>query len=389
MSSGNWGVGMEKLRGRFLSSDSKGLTLWRQSEYRFISGEHFEIHGKLTPAQGLASILNEGDLIEITGSKVRILVHCQRPWSPPKVSDQTLRNWTQFHQQVRDFFIKQDFLEILTPSLVACPGSEPTLDVFQIQDSNLYLPTSPEWHLKKALVKGYEQIFEIKNSFRKNESSQKHRPEFLMLEWYRSYEVLERIQTDVISLIQNLAAQNQRKGPVAIEKWTVQELFQKYLEFRLSPETTEEELRSLALKHQIDLRSAASIDDVFFLLFIEKIENQFDEEKLIFVSDYPPYQAALAQISEQGWGQRFEAYWKGFELCNAFYELNDPQIQRLRFAEDQEKKISLSKKPVGTDEEFFHALEQGMPPSSGIALGLERLFMALYDLKDFKNLRVF
>lgn len=380
---------MEALRGRFLTCDSSGISIWSQFHYFKIQKPEFAINGKSLLSSCLMEVLNEGDLVEITGSEIKVVVRCQGSWSPPNVSFETLKNWTQFHQQVRDFFINQNFLEILTPHLVSCPGSEPSLDTYQIQDSHFYLPTSPEWHLKKALVKGYEQIFEIKNCFRKNEMSQKHRPEFLMLEWYRCYEDLNKIQNDVVQLIKELAKKSRLPEPAAIETWTVSELFKKYLDFDFKPETTEAELRSLALRQHVDLRSAASIDDVFFLLFMEKIENRFNEETLIFVSDYPPYQAALAQISEQGWGQRFEAYWKGFELCNAFYELNDPQIQRLRFEEDQKKKISLGKKPVGTDEEFFHALEQGMPPSSGIALGLERLFMALYDLKDFKNLRVF
>ncbi len=126
-----------------------------------------------------------------------------------------------------------------------------------------------------------------------------------------------------------------------------------------------------------------------FLIFMEKIESQLPQDELIFVEKYPPYQAALARLTEDGWGDRFEVYWKGLELANAFHELNDPSIQRRRSEEDLQKKKDLHKEAVSLDEEFFQCLEAGMPPSGGIALGVERLFMALFDIKTIKDLRVF
>lgn len=380
---------MQHIRGRFLSCDAEGVLLWSQGQYRSIQGKTFVFEGEEKSTFEISHILHEGDLIEIEQHNLRRLVRSFRPWSPPKVSVETLNKWTLFHQDVREFFVSQGFLEVLTPHLVLCPGSEPSLDVFQIENTPYFLPTSPEWHLKKALVMGFENIFEIKNCFRKNESTEKHRPEFLMLEWYRSFEKLEKIQRDVVELIHFCCQKSLQPPPQSVEVWTIQELFKKYLNFDFTPQTSEAELRRLAGDHQVDVRSATSIDDVFFLLFGERIENQFDREKLLFVKNYPPYQAALAQISEEGWGERFEAYWKGFELCNAFQELNDPKIQRQRFAEDQAKKVLMGKSPVGVDEDFFEALERGLPPSSGIALGLERLFMALYQMNDFKHLRLF
>ena len=119
---------------------------------------------------------------------------------------------------------------------------------------------------------------------------------------------------------------------------------------------------------------------------MEKIENKWPQDRLVFVEKYPPYQAALARIDKDGWAERFEVYWKGLELANAFHELNNPKIQRERANDDLEKKKQLGKKSVTLDEEFFQSLEYGMPPSAGIALGVERLYMALKNVKSIDSL---
>ncbi|MBO9668848.1 MAG: EF-P lysine aminoacylase GenX, partial [Bdellovibrio sp.] len=98
---------------------------------------------------------------------------------------------------------------------------------------------------------------------------------------------------------------------------------------------------------------------------------------------------ALARLTEDGWGDRFEAYWKGLELANAFHELNDPKIQKLRSEEDLQKKAEAGKEMISLDQEFFECLEAGMPPSGGIALGVERLFMALTGVRKIRELSVF
>ncbi|RYZ77811.1 MAG: EF-P lysine aminoacylase GenX, partial [Proteobacteria bacterium] len=101
------------------------------------------------------------------------------------------------------------------------------------------------------------------------------------------------------------------------------------------------------------------------------------------------YQAALARLTEDGWGDRFEVYWQGLEIANAFHELNDPNVQRERFAEDLLKKKKMNKELIPVDEEFLQCLEAGMPPSAGIALGLERLFMAMTGFTQIADTRLF
>jgi lysyl-tRNA synthetase class 2 len=193
--------------------------------------------------------------------------------------------------------------------------------------------------------------------------------------------------------VEKLVAYLSRKlkvpGPRRVSRYTVTELFQKYLHFELLPETSLAELKSLAEKTGVDARSAESIDDYFFLIFMDKIESQLPFDELIFVEKYPPYQAALARLTEDGWGDRFEVYWKGLELANAFHELNDPRIQRQRFNEDLQKKKQMGKEEIPLDEEFLQCLEAGLPPSAGIALGVERLFMAFYDVPRISDLKLF
>lgn len=345
-----------------------------------------------------SEFLIEGDIVAVTGqpaSDLLLLAPHTAPLPLRHYNPELLKHWGGYLASVRSFFTEQDFIEVRTPSLVPCPGTEPSLDVFSTHlkigshQQKLFLPTSPELHLKKALALGAEKIFEIAPCFRNGERTERHQPEFLMLEWYRAYENLRAIRTDIVSLINRLSSEFALPPPQAVRSFTVAELFLKYCDFELQPTTSKEELAALAQKLKVDVHSAESIDDFFFLIFGEKIESQLPPEELIFVEKYPPYQAALARLTSDGWGDRFEVYWKGMELANAFHELNDPTVQRQRALEDLEKKVTAHKEAVFLDEEFFTCLEAGMPPSSGIALGLERLFMALFDKKSLRDLRLF
>jgi lysyl-tRNA synthetase class 2 len=175
--------------------------------------------------------------------------------------------------------------------------------------------------------------------------------------------------------------------PKEVLTFTVAELFKKYCDFNFTPQTTEQELKALALSLNVDVKSATTIDDYFYLIFMEKIENQWPPDRLVFVEKYPPYQAALARLDQNGWGDRFEAYWNGLELANAFHELNDPEIQRARSQEDLDKKKKMGKEEITLEESFFTALDQGMPPSAGIALGMERLYMAAKNIKNIDQIK--
>lgn len=342
-------------------------------------------------------LLQVGDLVAISDNGVVTLLAPQQEKLPDlSLRMEQLRLWDEYLHWVREFFRERKFVEIQTPSLVKCPGTEPSLDAFSTElvigshREKLFLPTSPELHLKKALALGAEKIFEIRRCFRNGEVTDQHQPEFTMIEWYRAYEDLEAIKRDVTDLVAYLGIKIPAlKGPTGVGSQTVAELFAHHCGYKLKPETSLSELKALAQTLGVDARSATQIDDYFFLIFMEKIESQLPLEQLCFVENYPPYQAALARLSEDGWGERFEVYWRGLEIANAFHELNDPQAQQQRFADDLGKKRILKKEEIPLDDEFMRCLEAGMPPSGGIALGLERLFMALTNTSKITETRLF
>lgn len=316
----------------------------------------------------------------------------------------TYQYLSKFYFFTHDFFQSQDFLLIKTPQLVVCPGTEPSLEVFatnlklESKSQSLFLATSPEIHLKKALSMGFQNIYEITTSFRNGEITDRHQPEFQILEWYRSGADLEQIKIDLSQLIHFLADQlislkfdesRSIKKPQSIYSIQIAELFLQHLEFNLRPDTCFDELQNLCLKLNYRAHPSDTIDDLFFWLMTEHIEPKLNPNDLIFVENYPPFQAALATLNPQGWANRFEAYWQGYELCNAFQELTDIKMQRKRALEDLQKKKLLNKTPIPLDEDFFVALETMPARAAGVAVGLERVFMCLYGLNSISACTLF
>jgi len=299
-----------------------------------------------------------------------------------------LRQFSDFTLQIRNFFRERQFLGAHTPTLVSCPGTEPFLDVFATdllqgrQKKRFYLPTSPEISLKKLICLGSGPVFEIKNVFRNNETGSHHEPEFLMLEWYRPHSQIDSMMRDVKELVQFLSGNSN----LQFQTKTIAQLFSEHLGFSLTPRTTKLQLAELAQRYQLTASEKDSIDDLFGLIFVGLIEPKLDQSTPLFVTKYPPFQAAYAKLDSEGWAERFEFYWHGLEIGNAFYEITDPDQQRQRMLEDNEKKKKLGKDSVGIDEEFLNLMKQGMPECSGIAIGVERLFMAIHNLKEIRML---
>ena len=305
-------------------------------------------------------------------------------------------HWQNYLIQLRSFFIESGFIEVDTPALVDCPGMEPELDPFatELQWGEKYLkkflPTSPEIHLKKALAQGWSEIFEIKKCFRNKEVSDHHEPEFWMLEWYRGYSNLEAIAGDVQQLFTFLDSKGLVIGELKpVQTTRMADLFDQYLNFDLRPTTSRKDLKNLADRNKIPNSDDDSWEDLFHLIFLVKIERYIGLDAPLIVRDYPPNQAALARHTVDGWADRFEVYWRGFELGNAFHELNDPVEQKLRWHMDYEQRLLKGKVDVPIDEEFLEALMSGMPPSGGIAMGVERLYLACQNLNQLKTIKAF
>jgi len=175
-----------------------------------------------------------------------------------------------------------------------------------------------------------------------------------------------------------------------LNRTTMAELFAKVFPgFVLKSTTSIDELRGLAQSQAVHFEPEDSWDDVFLRIFIEKIEANLGVDGPLLVRGYPPSQAALSRIAHNGFADRFEVYWRGLELANAFHELNDPIENQARFKKDADLKAHLGKIAVPIDAQLIEAFEAGMPPAGGIALGVERLFMALFEIRDISETRTF
>lgn len=296
-------------------------------------------------------------------------------------------DYARFVQQVRAFFMERGFREIETPSLVVCPGLEPALEPFAAElqmgstRRKLFLPTSPEIHLKKALCLGFTDIFEIKTCYRNGEISELHQPEFHMLEWYRAYAGLDLVIGDLKALLTTLQA-----PPLKIT--TFQQLFQKHLNARLTPETCRAELLQWCSQYGLHTDRSDTAADLFHRLWLEKIEQELKNPTV--VRDFPPEQAALARLKTDGWADRFEFFWQGIEIANAFHEVNDPKEQVERWAGESRERDRLGRTVLSGDDDLLGKMRtHGLPPTGGIALGVERLFMASRGITDIRALRLF
>lgn len=312
--------------------------------------------------------------------------------------------------EIRKFFEGQGFLELDTPNLVKYPGQEPYLDVFKTQfkaefeglevRDDLYLITSPEYALKKYLVAGFEKIFQITKSFRNKESfSNRHNPEFTILEWYRAYSDYREIMADTEALVKYLWKEF-RAGEGILrfndcevdmkagwEKLRVVEAFEKYAGISAEELEELEKLRGRVKEKGYALQGGESFDDLFFVIFLNEIEPMLGREVPVVLYDYPISMAALSKpcSDRPGYAERFEVYIAGLELCNAFSELNDWREQQSRLEKEREERKGMGKDVYSVDGRFIEALKFGMPPSGGNALGVDRLVMLLVGEEDIRN----
>lgn len=302
---------------------------------------------------------------------------------------------------IRTYFDSQDFIEVDTPALQISPGNEVHLQAFktELKDPHggpsltLYLHTSPEFAMKKLLVAGEERIYQIAHTYRNGERSSRHHPEFTMMEWYRANADTKAIQRDCIEIVRACARAAHVKGfhangmdcdPFADwEFLTVQEAFHRYAHIDLlsttpDPYKPDEKLLRQAMA-QLDIRTAPddTWDDLFFRIMGEKIEPFLGKDRPTFLCNYPVSMAALARPlpDDPRLAERFELYIAGYEIANAFGELTDPDEQLRRFQADMNLKEQLHGERYPIDMDFIEALRVGMPPSAGIALGIDRLVM--------------
>lgn len=304
---------------------------------------------------------------------------------------------------LRDYFHKEGFVETDTPSLVFSPGMEPHIRPIRVEhssDGEVFLPTSPEFAMKRLLAQGYLKIFQIGRAYRLEPLSTTHNPEFTMIEWYRGNSGYEAIMDDVEAVFEMIALKlygstRFRDQNVARPwpRYTIEEAFRLFAGLNLSELSSLPAFKAACVAKGYDAASSdRSWDDLFFLVMMNVVEPALSKlGKPAIVYLYPQSQAALSNIvtDQRGlkWAKRFEVYAGGFELGNAFDELVDAKEQRVRFEKDMKLRAELygpEFPPNPIDEEFLSALEK-MPPSGGIAMGVDRIAMYFTGAADIKD----
>jgi lysyl-tRNA synthetase class 2 len=299
---------------------------------------------------------------------------------------------------VRAVFRERGFLEVETPSIVACPGLEPHLRAVPIAGAPpRWLITSPELHLKRLLAAGAERVVELARAFRDDERGPWHRREFTLLEWYRAFEGLDALEADCEALVAAGARVASASLPGCdltppFDRTTVRGAVGSRCGLDLAALQERETLAGAVARRGHAVAPDDTWDDLFFRLWLAEVEPHLGRSRPVFVHDWPASQAALARIrhdADGSWAERFELYIAGVELANAFHELNDPVEQRRRHRADQEARRAAGAPVHPLDEEFLAALESGMPPASGIALGLDRLIALLTGARSIDDVVAF
>ncbi|MGE0173636.1 MAG: amino acid--tRNA ligase-related protein [Oligoflexales bacterium] len=315
--------------------------------------------------------------------------------SPDKVKTWKLRS--KLLASLHKFFDDRGFTHLDTPLLVGMPGYEVHLNFFQTDWFNLqhkamprFLRSSPEIHLKKALSSGLDKVYEVGKCFRNvGELGPLHHPEFTMVEWYQT----DIDYMDFMQQTEDFLRQTREEFlrhfpsplilPQSFRKISVFEAFEDFAKVQLVDDDPTLRYKAQALGHDY-LLPGDDFETSYFKILLNTIEPRLKELGAIFLYDFPPSQAALAEV-KNGKAKRFEAYINGVELCNAFSELTSSEENKRRFADFSTKRQQIGATPFSVDEGFIAALDKGLPASCGNALGFDRWFALLLGDSDLQR----
>lgn len=304
---------------------------------------------------------------------------------------------------IRQFFSSQGFMDVMPPPMVQNPGMETHIHPFQVAHaktsslSSWYLNTSPEFHMKELLSLGFENIFTLGYAFRDEPIATHHRPQFLMLEWYRTNAHYTKIMDDceelfkfsLNSLHEKNVAVDRELLKAKFERATIQDIFKETLHIDILNFLDKKNLKELIEKDFKDvplpsLGEELSWDDYYFLLFLNKVEPHLVNYPFLLLYEFPHHLSALStlKLADPRVCERFEIYAKGVELCNCFNELRDLKTQRERFKLQAEEKSKLYGYSLPEPTVLYTSLERGFPDSAGIALGVERLLKVITGLEN-------
>jgi lysyl-tRNA synthetase class 2 len=306
-------------------------------------------------------------------------------------------------QEIRNFFLDRDFLEVETPMMQPIPGgaeAEPFKTYHNALGMDLYLRIAPELYLKRLVVGGFERVFEINRNFRNEGISTQHNPEFTMLEFYQAYatyanlmELTEQLFVAVAQAVGGSTTISYQGNTIELAgSWRRISLHSALVDVGgIDPAllNNKESLLEFAAKKGIKITKTGKLGKVITKLFDALVEPKLIQPT--FITDYPAEVSPLSRRSdrEPNLTERFELFIAGREIANGFSELNDPVDQRERFIQQVKSREAGDEMAHQMDEDYIEALEYGMPPTAGEGIGIDRLVMLLTDSISIREVILF
>lgn len=304
------------------------------------------------------------------------------PQWQPQASLKNLTLRANSVQKIRDFFRQRGVLEVETPQWLTSVAPELHQDPIACCQGG-FLHSSPETSMKRLLAAGSGPIYQICRAFRADELGRYHNPEFTMLEWYRPGWSYKKLMKEVEKLVVELLAPTEKTLYL-----TYRQAFLQYANVDPFVDREDTLLRALQENPPNNLDREGMLD----LLLTQRLETALKKRGgMVFLYDYPPHAAAMAQIDSgiTPVARRFELYLEGVELANGYQELTDAKEQRNRLLKTNEQRHLLGKSPLPIDENFMQAMYHGLPDCSGVALGLDRLIMVLAGVDTIGEVMAF
>ena len=320
----------------------------------------------------------------------------------PEVRDTFIKR-SRIIKEIRNFLDGRDFIEVETPMLVANAGgaaARPFETHYNALDEDVRLRISLELYLKRLIVGGLERVYEIGRVFRNEGVDTRHNPEFTLMELYQAYTDYQGMMELTESMFRYLAETVCGGSKISyngveidfgkpFERITMIDCIKKYTGVDFDAVADDAAAKAIAKEHEVQYEERHTKGDIINLFF-----EEFCEDKLVqptFVMDHP---LAISPLTKKKPGdpekvERFELFINGWEMCNAYSELNDPIDQRERFAAQDAAFAAGDEEANHTDEDFLNALEIGMPPTGGIGYGIDRLVMLLTDSSAIRDVLFF